>query len=261
VFLEFQCDADLLTLSSTPEPDTISNFRSNKAPEFIQDICAYLIGTTWETTTGEEAEQQFDIMADQLPDTDVDSFIRNTKVILKRRQGVAYLTIGYFTESRIGRIRIRVRTDNNALLYQFSQSIADNLYKKFTQLKFSEMEMYQSRSNQYLLKGKSTETPGYKPFALENLSVLIPWLVSVIGLVGGGVWAWSHYSAQPDSDTFQLLGDYIWIWYGRLFGPLFMAFITSSAVWVRDWRHHRPQRTVQWDTANPETLRNRLPVA
>ncbi len=201
-----------------------------------------LADSGWETAVGTQADEIFQRMAAELPAEDLPSFVRNTRTQMIRKSPHAELTIGHFEDEGIGKARVRIRAYRNAALPELGQRTATQLLT-LNDLTLINMDLYESRDSDPILQGYEL-TPFYKLFQRENLAVSIPFLVASLLLAIGFIVAEFGYHLAWGTKVF--LGDPVWIWYGRLLGPLFMAVVTTGAVILRDMRR-RTERRADWD--------------
>lgn len=194
--------------------------------------------------TAEKAEQQSIInhMAAQLPDHDIASYVKNVQHAMQRKAPYADLTLGWFTNEGVGKVRVRIASHSEAILAALARETATLLLQRFPELELTQMTMFQARADDALIHGEERETEGYSFWNRDNLPVAVPLVVSLLVIIVGGILSLSFWGRpQP-----VLLGDSLTIWYGRLFGPMLMASITLGSTVVRDMRRQIPIRTAEW---------------
>ncbi|WP_148260978.1 hypothetical protein [Conexibacter woesei] len=218
------------------------------SPPLVQKIQTLLARNGWETAKGSQARDIFHRMADQLPEDDLPSFVRNTRIQMLRKSPHSELTIGYFEDSGVGRIRVRIRAENNAVIAELGKGTATQLLH-LRQLRLDDLLLFEARSEHSLLEGGEVEQEPYRFWSRDNLGVAVPLVFSAIVLAAATIVAWRAYST---GNELNVLGDPIWAWYGRLFAPLLMAIVTTTSVVVRDARRAPERATAEWDLASSE---------
>lgn len=220
-----------------------SNLISGATPAYANRIRHLLAEHGWESAKGREAGQMFQRMAAQLPEEDLPSFVRNTKAQMWRKSPHAELTLGHFVDEDVGKVRVRIRADNNAVIAELGKRTASELLA-LPELQLTHMDLFESRDGQSLLQGHQIVPEKYRFWDGDNLPVALPLAFSVLALLAGAMFVTISFQNET---RHQILGDPIWEWYGRLFGPLLMAVITTGAVVVRDARRTTLARHAEWD--------------
>lgn len=211
-------------------------------PPALDEIRKLLVENGWETAVGEQSRDIFHVMADALPSSDIPSFVRNTKLEMSRKGPKADLTVGCFPDASVGKVRVRVRAENNAVIAELGKRTATQLLT-LPQLEHLSLDLFESRDAEPLLQGGEVQPERYRFWGRDNLQVSVPLIFSLIGLVLGGLVAAYAYHSQL---SVTILGDHLWVWYGRVFGPLLMAIVTTGAVLMRDRRPHQNRRA-DWE--------------
>jgi hypothetical protein len=255
VFLDFSCQYELLQVNEYASEDVqtdhlLGEFDIERHPDLIDDLLTSLVLNRWEFIEGDASDQAFNEMAAQLPEADLDSFIRNTKVMMYRKGPFAELSIGYFVQARVGRIRLRVRSANDAILTNLGLKLADDILDDIDEMSLMQMELYNERSDVPLMQGEEVSNDPYQFFAVENRPVFVPLLASVGFLIIGFM---ISLKAWHESWEVRFFGEAIWLWYGRLFGPMLMAVISLSGVVWRDARRSRRKRRALWNVPGAVT--------
>lgn len=227
VLLNFNCDSKDIDSGSA-------------LPGRVQELLAT---AGWETAKDAQADGIFQRMAAELPADDLPSFVRNTKVQMLRKSPAAELTIGYFADEGVGKMRLRIRATRNAALPELGQRTATDLLS-LDGLRLVNMDLFESRDSDAILQG-SERADTFRLHDRRNLTVSVPFYFSLFTLVAFGTLAVSLYYGHWGWD-WKFLGDTVWTWYGRLTGPLLMAVVTSLAVILRDKRRE-VKRQAEWE--------------
>lgn len=230
VLLDFTCDA----------ADVIST------SDAIRSIQRMLVEDGWSTESGDEEHIVINRMAVQLPASDVAAFVRNTKHAMSRKGPHADLTLGYNVDWEVGKLTIRIRSDVDAVLADLGRKTADKVLSMVPQLKLAQMDLYQERHDQPIVQGGESVQEGFRLLTFRGLTITLPLFVSLGYLTLGALVA--HHLYWSESPT-EIMGEALWVWYGRLFGPMVMAFITTSATLAREMRENPAKRIAIWHTA------------
>ncbi|MDR1443082.1 MAG: hypothetical protein LBJ02_12030 [Bifidobacteriaceae bacterium] len=204
----------------------------------------------WSSAQSTEEHGIIDRMAAQLPDHDIASFVKNVKWGMQRTRPRADLTIGWYVDSSIGKIRVRIASQHEGVLAELARELATLLLREFGELDLTLMAMFQARGDDALMSGKQQELPRYRFWSRDNIPVSVPFTVSLFILAIGGLVAWLTLNHPTD---FRILEETPVVWYGRLFGPMAMAIITLGSTILRDRRQQNNSglRFAEWELNGP----------
>ncbi len=243
ILLDFKCDAGLLAgggtaaLSDRGMPGTL--------PKFVQSLRRHLVESGWESQYEEEATEIFNQMNEQLPDDDIASFVRHTRFVMDRKAPKAYLTAGYFVDSDVGILRMRIGSQSEAVLVDLGRILANGVVTDLPDLTLNKMELFEARGDQALLSGTERLDGGevYRFFARENVTVWLPFLISAAFLLTGMV----ILGRENMPWNLEFFDGAFGQWYGRLVGPTAMAIVTTLSIAARDRRTIPEKRVAEWD--------------
>ena len=188
----------------------------------------------WERVSGTDLDELINSMASRLPPSDLFGFAKNVRDGLRLMSPEASLTIGAFADEEHIVVRLRLMAENDAVIVQLGEEVADALLDGLPNYTLTALKLWRDRKHEDLLQGR-VEQPPSVTFAhafRQNPQFYIPLIFALALLITGAVlsqvlYGKSEASASPRGPTW--LGDPLWVWYARLFGPLLMAVVTAFA--------------------------------
>lgn len=246
IFLDFSCDDRVF--QSLAEPLPVSDRKLLEAePSVVKKLRRYFVSKGWESEFGPEADDIFDRMAHQLPDSDLSSFIRNTRFTMTRKAPMAEATFGYYGDADFGILRIRFRAGTEAVLVDLARRMATGLINEVPELSLNTMEVFEAGQDVPLLSGGEVAIVP-EPlhfFSVENLTIWLPFVVSTVFLVFGTSFQLLQLGDPGGADMFD---GAFGAWYGRLLGPTAMAIVTTLSAFVaKRGMQEDERRSAEWD--------------
>lgn len=209
----------------------------------------------WERVAGNDFDDLVNAMASRLPPSDLFGFAKNVRDGLRLMSPEASLTIGAFSDEEHVVVRLRLMAENDAVIVQLGEEVADILLDGLTDYTLSALKLWRDRKHEDLLQGRVEQTP---PLAFatawrQNPQFYVPLTFALLLLIlGAPLSTWLYQASMAGTPSgLTWLGDPIWVWYGRLVGPLLMAVVTTLAAIVSMVR--KPgRREARWRLSRPE---------
>lgn len=208
----------------------------------------------WERVGGSDLDELVNRMASRLPPSDLFGFAKNVKDGLRLMSPEAWLTIGAFSDEEHVVVRIRLMAENDAVIVQLGEEVADALLDGLPDYSLNALKLWRDRKHEDLLQGRVEQEArvSFVTAMRRNPQFSIPLAFAVLLLaLGTPVAHWLYTSSNGNRLAGPLwLGDPIWVWYGRLVGPLLMAVVTTLAA-LGSVVRRAGRREARWRLSRP----------